>query len=45
MIMVMKMAVIAVKRQGVDGINLQESIIEIRKVIREVLRTYRTRKL
>jgi hypothetical protein len=45
MIMVVKMVSIAVKRQRVDGINLQESLIEIRKVIRGVLRMYRTLKL
>jgi hypothetical protein len=43
--MVVKMAIIAVEKQSVDGINLPESHIEIRKVIREVLRMYRTRKL
>jgi hypothetical protein len=45
MIMAVTMAVVAVERQRVDGINLQESHIEMRKVIREVLRMYGTLKL
>lgn len=45
MIMLVKMAIIAVERQRLDGINVQASHIEIRKVIREVLRMYRARKL
>jgi len=45
MIMIVKMAIITVERQTVDGINVQESRFEIRKVISEVLRMYKTRKL
>ena len=43
--MTVKVTIIAVERQTVDGTNLWESHIEIRKVIREVLRMYRTHKL
>jgi len=40
MIMVVRMAITALERKIIDEINLQESHIEIRKVIREVLRMY-----
>jgi hypothetical protein len=38
--MVVRMAITALERKIIDEINLQESHIEIRKVIREVLRMY-----